>query len=212
MCCLIPRVVCSQTVDAGRIEVAAGVGWLGSASYARVDADETAFGGVMRPLFSTRSRLEPSVGPAVRVGVALTPAVQIESAFVFNSARLSTRVTADAESAANVTVSEPVAQYLFEAGASVRLARWRAGRLVPFASAGGGYLRHVNDGSTLVESGTTIYAGGGLRYFLKTGGRGSIRAAGLRADVRATLMKGGVALDQSRRVVPVVGASFFVRF
>ena len=57
-------------------------------------------------------------------------------------------------------------------------------RLVPFAAAGGGYLRQLHEGQTLVEQGQVYHAGGGLKYWLLTRKVGAVRSAGLRTDAR----------------------------
>ncbi len=209
---LAPAVADAQPASQWRLEVSSGVGWFGAATFADVDATEATPAGGRRTVFRTRSALEASVGLAARVGVRLASWVHLESALAFNPTRLATRISADVEQAPNVTVSEAVTQYLIEGGVVADLGGWKAGRSEPFATAGAGYLRQLNEGQTLVQTGRSYYVGGGTHYLLKRGGTGRIKSAGVRAELRATILEDGVALDGARHVVPMVGAAIFVRF
>lgn len=208
----IPGALSAQTLSEGRFELGGGVLWLGGAGFGQVDAVEKVFGGGTRPVFSSRSELEPSRGVAGRIALRLTPALQVESSVAFNAPRLATRISGDVEGVADTTVSEPVQQYLVEGGLLARLARWHAGRAEPFASAGIGYLRQLHDGRTVVETGTAYYVGGGVRYVMSASGRRGLPATGIRTEVRAMVLKDGIALDRASHVVPSVAASFFLRF
>jgi hypothetical protein len=163
-------------------------------------------------VFRTTSALEASAGLAVRVGVPVTAVVAVETTLSLNRTRFSTTVSRDIEGARDVTASEPVTQYVIEGGVLVAPAAWRSGRLEPFMTGGLGYLRQLNEGQTLVDTGSTVYGGGGMHYWLKRGGTGRIRSSGVRVDVRALLLGGGVAPGEGRHVIPTVGAAVFVRF
>ena len=65
---------------------------------------------------------------------------------------------------------------------------------------------------TLIETGWSSYAGGGLHYLLSNRSRGRLKSAGLRVDIRAVLLSGGVTLDHARHVLPGLAAGLFVRF
>lgn len=209
---LVPGTLFAQAARVGRFEVGAGLGWFGGVTFAEVSATETSAGGGRKTLFTTRSELEGSTGVDARIGVRLTPRLQAESSLSFNPTRLATRVSGDFELAPNTTASEPVTQYLVEAGLVGHLARWKRRRLAPFATVGAGYLRQVNDGQTLIATGRSYYVGGGTRYLLKSPRAGRLRSAGLRADVRAIILQNGVAPDNARHVAPFVGVSVFAGF
>ena len=209
---LMPGTLLAQAAREGRVEVGAGLGWFGGVRFAEVNATETSASGGRKTLFTTRSELEASAGVHARVGVRLTSRLQAESSLAFNPTRLATHISGDFELAPSTTASEPVTQYLVEAGVVGHLARWRRRRLAPFATLGAGYLRQVNEGQTLIATGRSYYVGGGTRYLLKSPRSGRLRSAGLRADIRAIILQNGVALDRARHVAPFVGVSLFAGF
>ena len=146
------------------------------------------------------------------MGVALTRGLRAEFAAVYSPTGLSTRVTGDVEGVDDLTVKAPVTQFLFEGGLQARPARWTHGRLSPFVTAGVGYLRQLNDGRTLVETGRAWYFGGGLYYERAATHPRRLKATGVRADLRALILRDGVAPDDTRRGAPAITASVFARF
>ncbi len=116
------------------------------------------------------------------------------------------------EGVPDVTVKAPVTQFLFEGGVQMRPVRWTRGRLSPFVTAGIGYLRQLNDGRTLVETGRAWYFGGGLYYERAATHPRRLKATGVRADLRALVLRDGVAPDDTRRGAPAITASVFARF
>lgn len=196
----------------GRIEVSAGGRWVGPVGFGATAANETTFGGGTRALFESDSRLDPSIGGTVAVGVGLTRLLRAEVGVAYNPTGLSTRISADREGVADVTVKAPVTQFLIEGGLLAHMARWRRGRLSPFVTGGLGYLRQLNDGRTLVETGRAWYVGGGLYYERAAAHPRRLKATGVRADVRALILRDGVAPDDSRRGAPSITASVFARF
>ncbi len=209
---LVPAVADAQPARESRLEFGSGVNWFGAATFADVDAKEATPAGGRRTVFRSRSALEASAGLVARIGVRLTSWAHMESALAFNPTHLVTRISGDVEQAASVAATETVTQYLIEGGLVARLSRWKAGRSEPFVAAGAGYLRQLNEGQTFVQTGRSYYVGGGTHYVLRRGGAGGIRSAGIRADVRATILQDGVALDRARHVIPTAGAVIFVRF
>jgi hypothetical protein len=105
-----------------------------------------------------------------------------------------------------------VQQLLVEGGVLLQAASSRTRPFSPFLTTGVGYLRHLNDGRTLVETGSAYYVGGGLYYVRAASRPRRLKATGLRADVRALFMHKGVAPDSDWRPAPAVTAAFFVRF
>jgi opacity protein-like surface antigen len=208
---LLPAAALAQQAADGRVEVGGGVRWAGRVAFAEVDANETSFGGVPRTVFKSNSDLEAAPNVEARFAVQLTSILQAESSMAFGRTHLTTRLTADDE-AANATATESVTQYLIEGGVVVRLARWRGGRASPFASAGIGYLRQLHDRQTFVETGQSSYAGGGVHVLLKGPYARRLKGAGLRAEVRATVLKDGLTLDADTHLVPTFSAAMFVRF
>jgi opacity protein-like surface antigen len=202
----------AQTAGAGRVEVSAGAHWVGAVPFGTTAATETTFGGGTRRLFNSSSQLEPSVGGHVGVGVRLTSGLRVEFGLAYNPTGLSTRVSGDVEQVSDITVKAPVTQFLFEGGLQARPARWTRGHLSPFATAGVGYLRQLNDGRTLVETGRAWYVGGGLYYERPATRPRRLKATGVRGDLRALILRDGVAPDDTRRVAPAITVAVFGRF
>lgn len=196
----------------GRVEVGGGARWSGATAFGEVVAAETMFGGGTRELFQSSTALDQSIGAEARVGVRLTSLLQVEGTVALNRTDLTTSVTGDVEGVSDTSAREPVTQYAFEGGALLQLARWRRGRFTPFAAGGAGYLRQVHDGRAAVDTGRSFYGGGGVKYLLTSGGRGRVKATGLRGEVRAVFTSTGIGPDDKLRTAPSVSGSLFVRF
>jgi hypothetical protein len=138
--------------------------------------------------------------------------IHIEGAVVFSPTQLSTRITGDTEGVPDTTITSPVTQILVEGGVLAQPRRWRTRHVSPFVVGGLGYLRQLNDGRTLVETGGSYYVGGGL-YYVRTSARpGRVKATGVRGDVRALVLHNGVAPDSDWRPTAAITATFFMRF
>ena len=169
-------------------------------------------GGGSRALFDSATTLDQSFGGTVTVGVRVSQLIRIEGAVVYSPTQLSTRITDDTEGVPDTTITAPVSQILVEGGVLALPPRWRTRHVSPFAEAGLGYLRQLNDGRTLVETGGSYYVGGGL-YYVRTSARpGRVKATGVRGDVRALVLHNGVAEDSDWRPTAAITATFFVRF
>lgn len=200
----------AQTV--GRLELGGGARWIGPVDFPGVAANETTLGNGTRALFASATTLEGSIGATGSVGVWLARQLQLEFTVGYNPATMRTQITSDVEGIPDVAVDAPVTQFLLEGGAVMRLSGRQRTRLAPFLTAGAGYLRQLNDGRTLVETGRSYYFGGGLYYERATSGRRRVKASGLRIDVRGLILQEGVAPDDTPRVTPALSAGFFVRF
>ena len=195
-----------------RVELAAGLGWRGAVHFPAVTATEVGPNDKVVPVFQTASSLDASPGLVVTVGARLSRRLAIESALSMNRTQLSVAISNDVEGVPNLTASEPVTQYLVEGGIRVAMPRRHRGAFEPFLAAGGGYLRQLNEGQTLINTGSSIYAGGGAHYWLRRGGRGWIESSGIRIDARVSVLNGGVAIDGGRHAAPVAGVGLFFRF
>jgi hypothetical protein len=195
-----------------RIDVGVGVRWLGDTSFERVTASQTAPANARLTLFDTDTTLDAAATLDARVGVRLSSIFQVEAALSYGHPTLRARITSDVEGISDVTVSESTTQYIVEGGITAQLSRWQVGRLKPFASAGGGFLRQLHEGRQLAENGRTFYVGGGVRYPLTMRQIGLVKGAGIRADVRAAFWRDGIALDEDIHAVPSLSASLFVSF
>lgn len=198
-----------------RFEIAVGGLWIGSAALDSGDAELRANQTPAAPfrLFSTDTRAASAPGFDGRLGYWLTRAIAIEGGFVRVQPELQTRISADAEDGAPITVAERLDQYFVDANVLWLLERFRfLGRTVPFVSGGGGYLRQLHDGRTLIETGQVYNAGGGLRHWLRVRDTTWIRAVGVRLDGRVYVLVGGVQLEERPRTHGALSGSLFLTF
>jgi hypothetical protein len=207
-----------QTTDerpVRRIELTVGAGMLGGAGLGSRDANLRANDPVQRPfrLFTTDSEFARARQFHVRAGLALNRRLGVEGGLTWSRPDLRTAVTADAEGAPPITIAEQVDQYFIDAGVVFLIDELRMGaRIVPFIVAGGGYLRQLHEGLTVVEQGQVYHLGGGLKYWLLTRRSGVIHGAGLRGDARAYVMRGGVSFGGGPRPHMAISGSAFVTF
>ena len=194
-----------------RVEVSVGGVWFGSSTFAEVESTQITPSGSSATVATTSTSLDTSMGLAARVGVALTSRLAAEGAVSLNPTHLTTSVTDDVENFADPSATEPLTQYLFEAGVRWRLGAVRNTGFAPFLSAGGGYLRQLHDQQTLASTGRSFYVGGGGHYVFHRGTRW-IRSSGFRVDLRMALFSDGAATDEAVHAVPSAGAGLFIRF
>ena len=198
-----------------RVEVELGGGILGGASLGSADANLRANAATKQPyrLFSTATRVTPERSVHARVGFALSRRFAVEGGGVFSRPAIRTSVSADVEGAPAVTVDERVDQYFVEASLLVRLDEIRLGsRTIPFLAGGGGYLRQLHEGLTVIEQGHLYHLGGGITHWLLARDRGFVRAAGLRADGRLYVLMSGISFDGRPRPHAAASGSVFLAF
>jgi hypothetical protein len=152
-------------------------------------------------------------GAEVRVGWRVWRSVYAEATGGFMSSTLEARVTNDLEDAPDVTVSSSLTQVTIEGGGLVELPALDAGRhLVPFVSGGAGHLRQVHEDRVLVETGTTVYGGGGLKWrAVDANPKGFVQRLVVRGDVRFVSRTGGTGVDDERRNYITVSAGVGLR-
>jgi hypothetical protein len=194
----------------GRIEIAGGVRWFASESLGAEPSEQLKNGGTTRTVFSSDTQLGPSLGFDGRIGMRIAPRVQLEGAFVFNPTEATTEVSGDVEGAADVTASTSLTEYLGEAGLRLDLRAPRRGQTTAMLLAGGGYVRQVSRGNTLIETGRSFYVGAGLDMPWRDTRSGT--TTGLRLEVRAVGVQGGIAPDDDVRIRPALSASLYFRF
>jgi opacity protein-like surface antigen len=192
-------------------EAAAGVAWLGGMDLGTSVATLERPGGGTFELFRAETSQEQGLGAAASVSFYVTPRLAVEAAFSYARPGLSTTVTADTEGAPAVTSTIGLQQYAIEAGA-----RWYFGRsfggFQPFARAGGGWMRQLDEDSAHLENGASAHAGAGVDRVLveRSGKRG--RRIGLRFDARVIGRSGGIDIDSKLRVGAAAGAQIFLAF
>ena len=212
LCLASPARAQSAGAPPGRIEVAVGLGAIGGAALGSDDANLRAADGSDFRLFGAESRFAGAPSLEVRAGLALTGRYAMEVRFALSHPELLTAISGDVEGAPDIELTERIDQYVVDAAILVNLDRVRIGPVVPFASAGAGYLRQLHEGLTLVEEGTAYHVGGGVKHRFVSRGSGFLKAVGLRGDVRVYLLAGGIAVGSRPRPHMAAAGSVFVAF
>jgi hypothetical protein len=165
-------------------------------------------------LFDSDVAILPGPGAEVRVGWRVFRGVYAEATGGLGVNDVEARIHDDVEQAPAVTVSSTLTQITVEGGALVEVATLPlpAGRLVPFVTGGGGYLRQVHDGRVLIETGRTMYAGAGLKWRPAAARpRGLLQRLMVRGDVRVVSRTAGVDIDDERRTYITVSGGVGLR-
>lgn len=220
LCVCLAAATQAQTRE-GRLEIGGSVGYAGSHSLGTLSATETGNGvpsGSPMTLFTTSSSLEGGPLFEGRVGWHLTRALAVEGTFGVIPTHLRTSITSDFEQAANTVSTSRLTQYTAEVGAVWHLdaLRFAQRRVRPFVTGGGGYLRQLHDSGTLVQTGRSAYAGGGVTIALREalrGKRSTLKSVGLRGDVRVHFTHGGFeAGENAWRASPTLAGGAYVCF
>ena len=199
----------------GRIEIAGGGGLLSGAPFGDTDANLRGNSQNVQPyrLFASESRLDRSPSVHLRAGVPLGRRFGLEGGVTWMRPTISTLTSHDVEGAADMTISEQVDEYFFDGGITVALNALRIGaRATPFIAAGGGYLRQLHEGHTIIEHGQVYYAGGGLKYALRSRPAGPMRGIGVRVDARTYVTSGGIVLEKGPRPRGAISGGLYLRF
>jgi hypothetical protein len=144
----------------------------------------------------------PGSAAELRIGWRIWRALYAEATGGLGRSTIEASIRDDIEHAPALTVSAGLTQITVEGGAVIEIARLPlpAGRLVVFAAGGGGYLRQVHDDRLLIETGTTAYGGGGVKW--RTAAQrptGLVQRLVLRGDVRLVTRTGGIDTSEARR-------------
>jgi hypothetical protein len=207
-----PHAWAQSAAPSSRVELGVGVSWIGGQPLGDTTANETTAAGSTRPLFTASSDLGAAAGFAGRAGVRLTRSLVAEAEGAYTKPQVRIALTADAESAADVTAVETVEQFSIGGGVLWYLPTRGLGRIAPFATAGGGYLRQLHEQGTLVETGSFYQIGGGASVLLITGRHFLTKGMGARVDVRAMARSKGIKFDGGSTWSPAAGVSAFLRF
>jgi hypothetical protein len=202
--------------ERGRFESSVGAVWWGGydlgGSSATVPAGSGAASGAT--LFDAQADIGGGVGLTARFGWRFWRDLWVDGGATFARARLRSTVRSDVEPALNAALDTPFNQLAADAGLLVPLRRaaMRNGRLVPFISGGGGYLRQMYEDGVLLETGRLGYVGGGVRLAPPMRSDRFFRQVGLRADVRLMVRTGGIDVEDSARAFVTLAGGVFVRF
>jgi hypothetical protein len=165
-------------------------------------------------LFDTDASIRPGPGAELRLGWRLFRGIYAEATGGLGVNAIEARISGDIEQAPAITVSSTLAQITIEGGALIEVATLRlpAGNLVPFVDGGGGYLRQVHEDRVLIETGRTLYAGGGVKWRSSAvKPRGLVQRLVLRADARLVSRAAGVDVNDERRNYITVSGGVGVR-
>jgi hypothetical protein len=150
-------------------------------------------------LFQTDGEVSGFPGLYARVGVYLSRAIAVEGGLRFAKPDIRYRLSDDFESADDETAVETTSHYVFDGSVLFHLASLSGGRVMPFVSAGGGYIRELHENNELVETGNEFHATAGIKYWFGTG-RGRF---GLRAEFGVSSRQKGFEGTEERRTLPI---------
>lgn len=192
-----------------KLEISVGALFVGGFSGGEQNADITAnqSGGAPYTLFKSRSRIDSAPAFEARLGWRLSRLFTIEGGVFIARPQLSTRLSADVESAPEITASEDLSVYIIDGAVLVSLTSKPQARVVPFLRAGYGYVRELHEDNALVETGSGFHAGGGITMWLNPR-----QTLGVRADARVYVITGGIDLDGGTRTQGAGGASVVFAF
>jgi len=165
--------------------------------------------------FSSSSRVTGAFAPELHVGFSVSSTIAIDGGVAYSKPHIAVSISRDAETSAQELPGEQLEQYQVGAALTWQLPLGSTataalgGRLAPFVTGGGAYLRQLHEDRALGENGQVYHAGGGARYWLK-GGTGTARDLGIRADARFNLRRGGIDFENKMRTYPSVTLMLFV--
>lgn len=206
------NVEAQSVIPAGRIEVGAGVEWIGQAALGTIDATETTPAGPPAVLFTTSSVLAGSLGLDAHIGVRVTRSIEAEIVGSRSKPQLRTTISNDIE-AAPVVATDTITQYVVGGGVLWYLP-FRIGPpdLRPFVDGSAAYVRQLHEGNTLVDTGQLYRVNGGVKLFFPAHSASWFKGYGVRAEAGLGARVKGVAFDSSVRYAPAAAASIFMRF
>lgn len=165
-------------------------------------------------LFDSDVAIRSGPGAEVRLGWRVFHRVYAEATGGLGMNTIEARVHDDIEQAPAITVSSTLTQITIEGGALVELLTLRlgSGNLVPFVDGGGGYLRQVHEERVLIETGRTLYVGGGVKWHsAAVKPSGVMQRLVVRADARFVSRTGGADVDDERRRYITVSGGVGIR-
>lgn len=201
LCLTVGRAAYAQGAGApapARVELTASVGLDGGTTFGGRDATLTANGTGRTAdsfvLFRTNTEMRRAGAIAGRLAIALGRGLSVEGAMSLHRPAIVTTIRSDVErSGETFTVDERLSRYAFETSVllHLRALSFADGRGLPFVEAGGAYLRDVDTGKVLVETGRSFHAGGGIKYYFLARRDRLLKAAGLRVEGRWEMISRG---------------------
>ncbi len=219
--CVLAWLACAATTASAQVatvpsirwvEIEVGGGLIGGARLGTVDANLRANARTEQAyrLFTADHRFERAPAFHLRAARPFGRRWGVQGGVAVSHPALRADVSADVEGAPALTISETVDQYFFDAAIVIAFEEFRLGRLVPFATAGAGYLRQLHEGQTVIEHGQLFMAGVGVKYPFVSRAAGFVRTAGLRGDVRGYVLRSGIAVDDRMRPHLAISGGVFI--
>jgi hypothetical protein len=198
----------SASPHRGSIEIGGGVVWTAgydAGSGSAMESPNTTTGAAPLTLFTTSAKVPAVAGVEARAGVYLGPRLSAEAAFQFSRPQLRVTLDDDFENAAAQEAVGGLSSYVIVGSL---LYHFGSGRVVPFVSGGGGYLRQLDEDNADVLSGNELHAGGGVKVWFGTGES----RLGLRLEAQASARSKSAGFEEKRRLLPVFGAGLVYLF
>lgn len=189
-------------------EVTASLIWEAAADLGPSEATLTASAGAPLTLFKTSTRLEPASGIALRVAYNLSRTLAVEAGFSRTRPALRIQVSNDLEGTPPSPISSDAYRLYRVDGTLVvhLLSLLPRARLTPYVFAGAGHTRQLDGASVLLETGATVQAGAGAKYFFASRPSGFLRGAGVRGE--AQWRRTGPGLDILNEARTTFSATF----
>lgn len=188
-----------------RFEAGAGVAWIGGMDAGGSDALLTrnpGTGSSPFALFDTASRVSAAAGLTATVGMRLTPRFAVEAFGEYSRPVLRSTISSDFEGATGTTAASRLTSLLVGGSA---VYHFRGGRLAPFVSGGGGWLRQLDEDNVTLVTGPEAHGGVGVTYRVD-------RHFALRGQGGVSVREKSIAFEEKRHAVGMFGGSLLYRF
>jgi opacity protein-like surface antigen len=193
------------------LELAIGAAWTGSISFGSSNANLQAPDGSPLTLFQTSSEESSGTGFEAHLGFRVARRLSAEVSGTWTKAEIRTSLSGDFEGAEPITATVGTTRFTLE-GSALWTVLTR-GRAQLFVRGGVGWQRDLDQSSVLIEDGTIVNLGGGMKYWWRDQPHGAFRKLGARVEARAAIRSAGLSLDQrSRHVSPVIAGGFIFGF
>jgi hypothetical protein len=193
------------------IDLALGGTFLAPAPAGSSTASLIAPSGSRLTLFDVESRYGIGYGADAGLGFRLSPRLWLEARGSWAWTSVRSRISDDVENAPSLTITETIARLAGEGAVLWYFAD--RGTTSFFLRGGGGWMRELAGGNSLVEDGIIGTAGAGLRHWWRQTGAGAVKRMGLRLEGRVLIRTGGLEFGSADlRITPAASGLLIVGF